>query len=322
MKLPEELKKDQIIVLMKFGSHLYGTDGPNSDEDYVGVFMPTERQILLNQVPKSYRRVPKKEGEGIRNKPGDVDVEVYSIQYFLKLAMEGQTVAIDMLHAPLEWCEITSPIWKDLHERRVQFHTKNLKAFVGYARKQAAKYGIKGSRLNDAKQVLNVLKANVTYGDVLRMNHIWHLLPQGEHIHFIEDVTPRMYQVCGKQIQETVTVNYAYDIVKKFYDEYGNRAKKAARNEGIDWKAVSHAMRAAYQLVEIYTTGDIRFPLQDALYLKKIKDGEIPWVTVQNDLEVLMDEVELRAESSHYPETIDRKYWESWLFNTIKEAIK
>ena len=39
-------------------------------------------------------------------------------------------------------------------------HPKNLNSFVNYARRQASKYGIKGSRLNAALQVLTILKSN------------------------------------------------------------------------------------------------------------------------------------------------------------------
>ena len=41
-------------------------------------------------------------------------------------------------------------------------------------------------------------------------------------------------------------------------------AKKAAKNEGIDWKAVSHAVRCAYQMKSVYEIGDIRFPLKES----------------------------------------------------------
>ena len=52
--LPDGLDRDQIICLMKFGSHLYGTNTTDSDTDYKGVYMPTKRQILLGKCPKQY----------------------------------------------------------------------------------------------------------------------------------------------------------------------------------------------------------------------------------------------------------------------------
>ena len=33
--------ENNIIVLMKFGSHLYGTNTENSDTDLKGIYMPT-----------------------------------------------------------------------------------------------------------------------------------------------------------------------------------------------------------------------------------------------------------------------------------------
>jgi hypothetical protein len=66
----------------------------------------------------------------------------------------------------------------------------------------------------------------------------------------------RQYQVCGKTFQESATIGYVIPIVEKFYNDYGRRAKLAAENKNIDWKAVSHALRAAYQTKEILTGVD------------------------------------------------------------------
>jgi hypothetical protein len=326
IKLPEGLHEEQLIVLMKFGSHLYGTDGPDSDTDYKGVYMPTMEQILTQNVPKSYSSKPSKKGEGIRNTKDDVDVEIYSLHYFLKLAMDGQTVAIDMLHASYDWPEVSSAIWRDLRNHRMMFYTKNLKAFVGYARKQAAKYGIKGSRIADLKLVLDFLECN-SMNNELRLADLWEDLPQGEHINIIFPIVleenignprpPRMYQVCGKSYQETAKVPYVFGIMQKQYDDYGHRAKLAADNKGIDWKAVSHALRAAYQLQDIYNDGDIHFPLKGNLYLRRVKDGIAPWAEVQRHLEETMEDVERLAKISGLPERVDRKYWDRWLVDIL-----
>lgn len=36
------------ILEMKFGSHLYGTNTPNSDLDYKAIYLPTAREIILD----------------------------------------------------------------------------------------------------------------------------------------------------------------------------------------------------------------------------------------------------------------------------------
>lgn len=148
---------EKIIVKMIFGSHLYGTSTPNSDMDYKGIFLPTKEQVYLGKIPKSYSNARKKD-EGEKNTADDVDTEIYSLHYFLKLACEGQTVAMDMLHAPNEMIVEKSWIWDSIVENREKFYTKNLKAFVGYARKQASRYGIRSGRLGNLREVIKVLE--------------------------------------------------------------------------------------------------------------------------------------------------------------------
>ena len=152
------LVKRDILVNMVFGSHLYGTDTPKSDMDYKGVFLPSLEQVYLQKVPHSISTSTKK-SEHDKNEAEDVDNEIYSLHYFLHLACEGETVALDMLHAPTKFYIESTGIWDELVANRHLFYTRNLKAFVGYARRQAAKYGVKGSRLAEAKAVVTFLKA-------------------------------------------------------------------------------------------------------------------------------------------------------------------
>ena len=144
-----------LIVKMKFGSHLYGTSTPESDLDLKGVYLPTKEEIFLNRIPKSINTSSNK--INIKNSSTDIDCEIYSLHYFIKLACEGQTVAIDMLHAPDEMILESSPMWDLLRTYKNKFYTSNLKAFIGYARRQSAKYGIKGSRLNAGLSLRDLL---------------------------------------------------------------------------------------------------------------------------------------------------------------------
>jgi len=309
------------IVKLKFGSHLYGTNTPESDIDYKGVFLPTIDEIFLNRIPKSINTSTKKSSAIKKNTKDDIDCEIYSLHYFIQLACEGQTVALDMLHAPDNMILETSDIWEEIVKNRSRFYTKNLKAFIGYARKQAAKYGIKGSRLNAAKEMMDLLAST---SEEKRVADVWDKLPLGEHIHIIEPNPHNIeqVQVCGRIIQATSRVKYALEIVKTFYDNYGARAEKAAKNEGIDWKAVSHAIRAAYQLKEILEDGTITFPLKEADYVKQVKTGELDYQTdVAVRLESLMDEVESLSLKSDLPEKVNRSFWDDFIINVIGDML-
>lgn len=301
------------IVKIKFGSHLYGTSTKDSDTDYKGIFLPDIKDVVLNKIPKSLTSDTKKNSD-TKNSPDDIDTEIYSLQYFIKLACEGQTVALDMLHAPENMIVEGSGIWDEIVKNKEQFYTKNLKAFVGYARRQASKYGIKGSRLADAKKVLDFLSE---VRDGRKLQDIWDVLPEGEHIfkHLADVNGIRNYEVCGRKTGETARADYLYGVVLQFYKNYGERAKQAANNEGIDWKAISHAFRAGYEVKEILTEKSITFPLKEAAFLIGVKTGEFDYQTVvAPKLDSLMDEIEELAKNSDLPDKVNVKYWEDFIY--------
>ncbi|MGD8834908.1 MAG: nucleotidyltransferase domain-containing protein [Desulfobacteraceae bacterium] len=308
----------KLIVKMKFGSHLYGTNTDDSDVDYKGAFLPDKRDILLNKIPKC--RSFSTGNDLTKNSSDDVDEEIYSLHYFIKLACGGQTVAIDMLHAPDNMLIERSDIWRKIVSQKQRFYTKNLNSFVNYARRQAGKYGIKGSRLNAAVQVLNVLKYNDPES---RLRDVWRQLPRNEYCHDI-GVDPnglRQYQVCGKTFQESSSVGYVLPIINKFYDDYGHRARLAAENKNIDWKAISHALRAAIQTKEILTTGTITFPLKDAPFLMDVKTGRLDYAgEVAPVLESMMDEVEKLVTESDLPDKVDVEYWDNFICETLEAS--
>jgi hypothetical protein len=108
--------------------------------------------------------------------------------------------------------------------------------------------------------------------------------------------------------------------VQNFFNTYGSRAVLAAKNIGIDWKALSHAVRAALQVKEIFTDNTITFPLKEAELIKKIKSGSMDYTTeVAPLLESLMDEVEVLSKKSSLPEKPDRDFWDKFVIDTVRE---
>jgi hypothetical protein len=161
--------------------------------------------------------------------------------------------------------------------------------------------------------------------DSIKEKYGWAILPTGEHIHKLDadEYGIRFYQVCGRKIGDTCSMRQLRDIVYNFYLSYGERARLAESNTGVDWKAVSHAFRAAYQVKEILTTGEIVFPLKDAQFLREIKSGILSYTNcVAPKLDELMTEVEDLAAKSKLPEKVNRKFWDDFLIKVIDEHIK
>lgn len=302
-----------MIVKMLFGSHLYGTATPASDRDYKGIALPTWKEVCTGRIPKHVEHSSTGNPNG-KNTSEDVDTEIFSLHQFFKLALEGQTVAMDMLHAPVGMLSKNSVLWDAIRMDRAKFYSKNIHSFLGYAIGQAAKYGVKGSRLNDAQAVLNWLR---TQAGKLKDCDL-STFPTGEHIRVVE----QGFDVCGKQLQFTCKVDYLADIVSKFYTNYGERARQAAKDEGIDWKAISHAFRAAYQMKELFSEGTITFPRPEAAFLTEIKTGQRKYLDVAPILEDLIDEVKGLRDRSELPEQPDRDYWDGYLIFVVEQHIR
>ena len=336
--LQKIIDENNVIMIMEFGSQLYGTDTPESDTDYKGIFIPSVEQILLQKIPKSIRADSKtSKEEGLKNTKEDIDIELYSLNYFIDLCLKGETVGIDMLHClddNIVYKKGTT--WEYIRDNRSTFYTNNLKGFVGYCRKQAAKYGIKGSRIADARKVLEYLlyRANTVkisedkaYPCPNKLGDWWKSLPKGEHIHFVThkthgDKEEEFYQVCGKKLQKTARISYCVDILERFIDQYGKRALLAEKNQGLDWKALSHALRYGYQIKELFKTGDIIFPLKQRKFLTKVKQGDIYYKKVAMCLEELMNKIESLSLVTSLPAKPNRKFWEGFLINIYKGEIK
>src|SRR5690606_12192065 len=104
------------------------------------------------------------------------------------------------------------------------------------------------------------------------------------------------YEVLGKKHQWTTCIDDFYQRISSEIKKYGNRAVLAEQNEGIDWKAVSHAFRAGYQIQSMLACGEmfVVLPEEHREYILKVKRGELDWVTeVKPELEKLMDMVDL-----------------------------
>lgn len=317
------------LIIMKclFGSHLYGLNTPNSDKDYKGIFFPKLEDLLLQKVPKSYHHST---GSGVtKNTADDIDTEIYSLPYFIELACKGETVTIDMLHAQPKHMVENTRLWEELQSERQRFYTKDMRSYVGYARKQAAKYGVKGSRLDAVEKVINFLdnSYNEEQKATLKIKDVIKKLPTNEYVQVVQMLDTKQgdltfYEVCTRKFQDSLKLSELRNHCQNIYNEYGDRAKLAKMDLGVDWKAVSHALRASYQVLGILKDGDFEYPLPQTEFLLATKKGELNFVNeVQPELENLMVEIEILSKASKLPEKVNRNYWDAWLLDKYNDYL-
>lgn len=312
------------IVKAYFGSHLYGTSTPESDVDFKEIYVPHARDILTGNVKEHMSK--NTNNTSSKNTKDDVDHELYSLKYFFKLAADGETVALDMLHTPQSLVVKSDlpDVWKYIQDNRSRFYTTNMKSYLGYVRKQASKYGVKGSRLAVLLQALKRSNEWGRYfdnGAVIRLSHMKNVLPIGEFASWVETENEKtgkqtFYNLLDRKFQDTLTNKEFNAILVKLEENYGERARKAEANEGIDWKALSHACRGGLQLLEIYKTGDLVYPLQDAPFILDVKLGKHTFKTVQEFLEDIVDQVEHASEQAAkngMQQKVDMSFWDDFL---------
>lgn len=348
---------DDLILLSYFGSRLFGTSTENSDIDIKGVFIPTTYQILMNKVPEQYKYTSKKglecpidaenqarqllsfvchktnlpytherkdvDTHGLKNTKDDFDIELISIHKFMKLLSEGDTMALDMLHTTGQNIVHSNLFWGSIVLNRERFYTKDLTKFVEYCRRQAAKYGIKGFRVHALKEFLSYLESIPNY---LKLREVWDDIEENEYVtkRFpTESEKFNTLYVCGKCFHETVRISHILPIIKRYYEEYGSRAIQASLNEGVDWKAVSHAIRAAYEIKEILIGNKITFPLKEANIIRDVKLGKMDFTSeVAPLLESLAKDLEVLALDSKLPQAVDKDFADRMVLKCTAHVIK
>jgi len=315
-----------------FGSHLYGTNTESSDFDYKQIFIPSAREIVLGKGKDIYNTARPKTVEGEKNLPGESETESFSLKKYLHLLAEGQTVALDMLFTPTDNMIRVTSLWHEIRVNKEKLLTKKAKVFLGYCQRQAKKYGIKGSRIADCRKTLDYLKR---FDSFYKLKNL-----KDEIINFVIDanksgsefikfttipnhigISIDYLEVCDRKIQLTSTVKEGIDILQKLFDEYGKRALQAEQNEGIDWKALSHAVRVCEEAKELFQTGKITFPRPEASHLVEIKRGLLPYAPVANEIEELMEEVATLAPQANLRDEPDWEWIDNFVYDVYRKEI-
>jgi len=315
----------KLLYLSVFGSHLYGTDGPDSDKDYKGIFLPSKKRCFLGQNIKSITRNTSDSNR--KNSKEDIDLQLWSLQYFLEMVSKGETNSLDLLYSA-SYKDIV--LFEDVRMLKIfnnykkLFDIKNCNAYVGYAIGQAKKYGIKGSRLGVLKNIYNWCEDYFEDEDDLfetqRLSSVMYDIEEefsDPSYCFVKNFNgiPGLV-ICGKVHLATITINEFKDRIYTDYEKYGDRARAAEKSEGIDWKAISHAVRSLIQMESLIQTGAIRYPLEEAEMIKSVKTGQMDFPSVEEYISEKIYEIDEQLKNLTKPINIrDNELIETIILN-------
>jgi hypothetical protein len=102
------------IVRVEVGSGVHGMAiGGTDDLDLMGVYIEQKAQ-LLGLMPTSEHYVSRTVPEGVRSGPGDVDLTIYSLRKYLRLAVAGNPTVLALLYAPESAVQLMTPLGEGL----------------------------------------------------------------------------------------------------------------------------------------------------------------------------------------------------------------
>ena len=347
------LLNESLVFATLYGSRLYGTAGPSSDTDVRGVFIPNKRDLLLGTPPQHYIFKPEKDTDE------QVDEQYLSLHYFLKLLTQGETNTLDMFfsYTNKEASLASSPVYEELIRNKDKIITCNITKYLGYCKSQALKYSIKGDRIQNLEALDTIISkcknpSGVTLETELRYQCVmgpgcgYELgdpepyvknnkqigrrfklqdARLGDHAYLVlADNKERFLMVSGHLFPTNANLNTTHDSIRKSLASYGTRAQNAAEDNGADYKALSHALRVAYQAQELLRTGTITFPLTGSVLQTvrevKFKTTDMTYDDIIDLIKVNIEIVENNLKTTTLPKQPDCVWINEFILQLYKET--
>lgn len=322
----------KIIIKAYAGSHLFGTATENSDTDYKGVFIPSAEQILLGSYPDTVRQSTGDHNQ--KNSKEDVDCELYSLKKFLAMLENGDTAALELLFTPDNMIFERTEEWDTILEMKELFLSKKVNALIGYARQQSNRYGVIGSRMGELNKVLTILKEEEKSHSFVnpKLRHSWDNLiikfKDFKYVNLIElpksetEKNPA-FDILGKKFSHDTPFAVINKCLSDYYKTYGQRAREAKKNNGVDFKAISHCCRVMLQGIEFMQTGNITLPHTGSNLdlILNIKLGKMKWIDIEPIIEELFVKLEAEAKKSTLPDKVNREHLNKVLYDFHKKEV-
>jgi predicted nucleotidyltransferase len=116
--------QDNTALLVRHGSHAYGTNTPASDEDFKGIAIPPKKYFLgtMHRFEQAELKAP------------DPDAVIYDIRKFFNLAADCNPNIIEVLHTDPSDHFLVTPIGQEILDHKDDFLSKKIKfTFMGYS---------------------------------------------------------------------------------------------------------------------------------------------------------------------------------------------
>ncbi len=311
------------IYKLKVGSHLYGLNRPESDIDYMGVFVPNSEHLLGLKEVNEVDRSTKPSSSNQRNTADDIDDKSYALPKFLHLTLQNNPNIVEVLFPRPEVIEILESEMQELIDNRDKllsqrvFHT-----FTGYAFSQKKKLTVKSERYGSLVLGTGFLK-RAHSEDALSDSKV--AISEKES----NDLNNMLKYYKGSKgntepFHKGMSLKMIYDKLVEERDNYGWRVKTDTFDTlGYDVKFGYHLVRILVEGYQLLLTGKLDFPLTEdyAHDIIKIRNGEVELPELLETYEYFDNLCKKTLEKTSLPKKPDYKWADKWLIKTLKKSI-
>ena len=281
-----EMAEQNKILVIRTGSHLYGTSVPESDEDFMGLFVaPKEYYLGMKTVKEVNCNVVSKTADG-KNDKDAIDSKLYELKNFVRLAADGNPNIIESLFVNENNITDSNFIGRRLLHNKFLFPSKLVKQrFIGYAVGQLHKAKEKPENFDNLTMFQTFYDSTIDNKRIVEMAYIRH--PVTEFMSFYPDHV----SIGG--------LNFNCNVkMRKVMDKVSTRIKNASHRQdmwtkyGFDTKFMMHCMRLILEGQELLETGKIEFPLKEKQLLLDIRTGQFAFEEVHEMIVKKKNELE------------------------------
>lgn len=307
------------IYKIRTGSHLYGVNTPDSDEDFNGVFLPSKEQLLgfkpLTEEDRSSNK------EATKNKDGDVDNKVYSLPKFLELLLNNNPNVVEYLFIPEEHILEDSFTMRTLRLNYSKIISQKVgHSFVGYAVSRKKFLNSKITRLEELTKGVTWLENS---GYDLNDKALELTEKDAKYLTSIARGYKKNRGVI-RPFKKSSRVAVAYTKLLSELNNVGWRSQaESAKKLGYCTKEAYHLIRMLYEGKILLQTGRLEFPLKGKVYddIMTIRSGKVSY----DDLITMIAEYEASClearENSTLREQPDFEWCETLLINSLDDYL-
>lgn len=304
----KEIAERNKILEIRVGSHLFGTDTPDSDLDLFGIFFPSDEIIYGFQKCEEVDLGTVAKDDTGRNTKDAIDRKFHEYRKFARLAMQNNPNILHVLfvNEPNIVFMDEGGFAKRLLEKGHMFpHKGAYNRFVKYADAQRHKMKIKPEnyaalelgmdlleQFDDDKVMADVLLRYRFEDDRRSLSKDFPFIDSGKGKHI----------KCGDiNIERGVFVKKAKRMIRERLSKATHRHVLFTKH-GYDSKFASNLIHLLLEGIELMRTGWVQYPLEYRQDILDIKNGHFSIEEIDNWADELIEEARSAYEVSKLPE--------------------